>query len=170
MISLSVNSTHTNARGPAPLARILPDEVQLVCPEQFGALAEAEAQRHARYLRGYGILRIAPRSGRLGADALREALQTEVRRTDVVCPYPDGSAALLVREAGREALETIARRLEFVAREIATEAGAPEPEYVSGAAVAEDRRLGADELWLAADQAMEASRDEGAEFVMGRWH
>lgn len=170
MNTLSVNTTHTPMRPPVPLGSRIPDEVQLVCPEQFGLLAEAEAQRHARYLRGYGILRIAPRTGRLGADALREALLTELRRTDVVCPYPDGSAAILVREAGKEALETIARRLDFVAREIATDNGAPEPEYVSGAAIAGDRRLGADELWLAADQAMETSRDEGADFAVGRWH
>jgi hypothetical protein len=170
MNTLAMTTTHAALRPSVPLGGRLPDDVPFVCPEQFGALAEVEAQRHARYLRGYGILRIAPRAGRLGADALREALLTEVRRTDVVCPYPDGSAAVLVREAGHEALETIARRLDFVAREIAAESGAPEPEFVSGAAVAGDRRIGGDELWLAADQAMEASRDEGADFAVGHWH
>lgn len=160
----------TLAGAPGPASPRLAEPGRFVCPEQFQAMVEAEAGRHARHLHGFGVLRISPRHGRMGAGALREALETETRRTDAVCAYPDGSAAVLVVHADAEALEALAHRLEEVAREIAVERGAPSPDYASGAAVTEGRRAGAHELWARADAALESARETSTQLAWARWH
>lgn len=153
---------------PEPHTRPRMEPATFVCPEQFDAFVGMEAQRHARYLRGFGVLRIGPARGRRGAEALRDALETETRRTDSVCPYPDGSAAVLVREADREAIENLANRLRFVAREISTDRDSTSPAFVVGIAAASDRRLTAEEIWSAADEAMARAREHEPERM--RWH
>ncbi len=130
----------------------------LMGAEDFFERLGAELVRHGRYLEGVGLLRIAPERGRLGAEALREAVETETRRTDAVCSYPDGSHALLLPRSGHEQLATLARRLDETAREIHGQRGGRPATYVIGAAATENRRLAADELWSMADEALEASQ------------
>ena len=144
-------------------------DLHLVTPELFRERVEAEVVRHARYLSGAGILRIGPRRGRLGGDALREAAETETRRTDSVCSYPDGSQAVLAVNADRRAVESLGRRIERVARDIAREKDGSCPDFVSGLAVADDRRLQADELWMAANNALEVAHDTGSDVAVAGW-
>jgi hypothetical protein len=153
---------------PPPTRWTPSEDTQLVTPERFRERALAEATRHGRYLSGVGIIRIGPRHGRLGREALREAVETETRRTDATCSYPDGSHAVLAVNADSRALEALARRLASVAREIA-KSRREEAEYVSGAASAEEQRLTADELWVAANDAYEIAVETAGELVFARW-
>jgi hypothetical protein len=63
----------------------------------------------------------------------------------------------LVMRAGHEQLAIVARRIDLTAREIHLERGGRPARYVVGAAAAENRRLDADELWLLADESLEAA-------------
>ena len=126
--------------------------------EEFFERLSLELVRHGRYLEGVGLLRIAPERGRLGAEALREAIETETRRTDAICSYPDGSHALILMRAGHEQMATLAQRLSETAREIHGQRGGRPATFVIGAAATENRRLAADELWSMADEALEASQ------------
>src|SRR4051812_45270542 len=92
-------------------------------PEEFRDRVEAEVARHDRYLQPFGLLRIGCRSGRHGAEALREAVATELRRTDVACALPDGSCALVVLHGGAAQLRTVASRLMATVSELERERG-----------------------------------------------
>src|SRR6185312_16011491 len=81
----------------------------LVTPEAFRAVVEAEVARHHRYLEGFGLLRMGPKEGERGTDGVREAFETETRRTDTACLLPDGSCALLALHARVKQLELIAQ-------------------------------------------------------------
>ncbi len=140
-------------------------DLHRVRPEVFRERVEAELARHARYLTGAGILRIGPRRGRLGSEALREAVETETRRTDTVCSYPDGSQAVLAIHADQRALQVLERRLTRVAREIAREQDGSLPDFASGLAAAGDRRLEADELWMAANEAIDDAMETADDAV-----
>lgn len=165
-------STHTEAIGRTLRpSKAWPHQEanHLVVPELFRDRVEAETARHARYLSGVGVMRVGLRRGRLGAEALREAVETETRRTDSVCAYPDGSHAILAVNAGRRAMEALARRLDRAARDIARGNGASAPELVTGAAAAEERRVNADELWMAANDALEVAVETASDLTFARW-
>jgi hypothetical protein len=127
-------------------------------PEAFFEHLEYETARHARYLGGLAIVRLAPRHGRRGAEALKEAVETELRRTDVACRYPDGSHVVLLGQVDRPAAEAIARRLVEVAVEIDLGHGAPAAEFVVGVGASQGRRVTAAELWAAADDELAVER------------
>ena len=129
-------------------------------PEAFFEHVEYETARHARYLGGVALVRLAPRHGRRGSDALKEAVETELRRTDVACRYPDGSHIVLVGQVDRRSAEAIAQRLVEVASEIDLGHGAPAAEFVFGIGASQGRRVSAAELWAAADDELALERGE----------
>ncbi|MFM2153185.1 MAG: hypothetical protein RL199_1620 [Pseudomonadota bacterium] len=129
-------------------------------PEAFFEHVEYETARHARYLGGVAIVRLAPRHGRRGTEALQDAVETELRRTDVACRYPDGSHVVLLGQVDRRAAESIAQRLVEVAAEIDLGHGAPAAEFVIGVGASQGRRITAAELWAAADDELAVERGE----------
>jgi hypothetical protein len=129
-------------------------------PEAFFEHVEYETARHARYLGGVALVRLAPRHGRRGCDALKEAIETELRRTDAACRYPDGSHIVLVGQVDRRAAESIAQRLVEVAAEIDLGHGAPAAEFIVGIGASQGRRVTAAELWSAADDELAVERGD----------
>jgi hypothetical protein len=122
-------------------------------PEQFRDRVEAEVARHDRYLQPFGLLRIGCRAGRHGVEALREAVSTEIRRTDAACALPDGSCAVLVLHGGLAQLRTVASRLMATVAEMEREQGDEPTALVAALAPVGDRRVEADALWLSLGRA-----------------
>jgi hypothetical protein len=153
-----MSRTNTHGRPDRPSA----DELRTrgLGPEAFLEHVEYEAARHARYLGGVALVRLASRYGRRGSDALKESVETELRRTDVACRYPDGSHIVLLGQVDRRAAESIARRLVEVAAEIDLGQGAPAAEFVIGIGASQGRRVTAAELWAAADDELAVERSE----------
>jgi hypothetical protein len=123
----------------------------------FLARVEEESRRHHRYLRGYGLVRIAAVDGLRGREALEEALQTETRRTDTVCALPDGSFAILCVESGLDACLALAKRLQVVAMELSPGSESLVP-FPAGVAASNVVRVRADELWAAASHCFARAR------------
>ena len=128
-----------------------------------------ESLRHRRSLEGYGIVRISPTLGRHGGAALKEAVQTELRRSDAAATYSDGSFVILLAGANRHAVEVVVRRLIETARELVTLKGGHTPEYAAGAACADGRRTMAGELWSAAEEAWRMAIQAESQLVVARW-
>lgn len=141
----------------------------MVGPEELRARVEAESARHFRYLDGFALVRIGPLDSLRGHEALREAIETETRRTDTVCELPDGSYVVLAVRGGEKDAEAIAHRIETVAVEIAALQGEPDVEFIAGVAAAQDRRLDADELWEGVCGAYREAHELGAEVVFTQW-
>lgn len=142
-----------SARGPVlpPFVRAPPAEEADGAPAltKFLARVEAEARRHHRHLRGFGLIRIGAGDDEPAREALEEALETETRRTDDVCALPDGSFAILCVESGLDGCLALARRLQGVAMELAPTSRALVP-FPTGVAAAALVRVRAEELWSSA--------------------
>lgn len=118
--------------------------------KRFGWELAREVQRHRRYLSGLALLRLwteAPEH----LSALRETLETETRSTDSLCGFADGSFALLAPEVDDTGAQAISERLKEVTVEIGADAGWMINPLV-GLAVAGNRRITADEIWMDAEE------------------
>lgn len=156
-------------RGLPARAWLRADISNVVANEEFRTRVESQALRHDRYLEGMGLVRIAPLGGRVGVGILRDAVAVETRRTDSVCPLPDGSVAILAVRVGHAGVETIARRLMETAREMAQDEHGIVLRFVAGAAAAGDRRLDPDELWNGCFEAFEMAKTVDRDLVVQDW-
>ena len=131
---------------------------RLLTPDDFRLALEKEVMRHHRHLTGFGLLRIGPREHFEESDALKEAFETETRRSDSAAAMPDGTCVLLALHARMEHLHIIATRLREAALAIHEEYDEEPITYVTGMVVATERRKDADELWVELNRSFEKAK------------
>lgn len=119
--------------------------INVVDPEVLRDRLELEAFRHARYLTGFGVVRLRA-YGEEARSALEEAVVTETRCTDAVALLLDDTFAVLVTNADELGCRTVADRLVDVACELMSDPHARQ-QFVVGVASSGARRLDADEVW-----------------------
>ncbi len=137
--------------------------------EEFRERVEQEAKRHGRYLGGFGLVRIGPPRPGPASSVLKEAVETETRRTDAACIHNDGSFVVLAAQVSDRGVEAIARRLETVAAEIAAAVEVELPELCAGVITSGSRRSDADELWAGLGVAFTEARQMGEDVVFYDW-
>lgn len=148
-----IESTRLDARRYAfPGSSLSTRLINVVDPEVLRDRLELEAFRHARYLSGFGLVRLRSFDEE-ARSALEEAAVTETRCTDAVALLLDATLAVLVTNADEDACRTVASRLLDVACELLGDPYARQ-RFVVGMAAAGQRRLGADEVWDEAARAL----------------
>lgn len=131
---------------------------RLLSLDDFRLALEKEVIRHHRHLTGFGLLRIGPRDHFEEGDALKEAFETETRRSDTAAAMPDGSCVLLALHARTEHLHIIATRLREAALAVHEEYDEDPAVYVTGMVATSERRKGADELWAELTRSFDRAR------------
>lgn len=119
---------------------------KLLTVDAFHLRLEDEMRRHARYLTGAAMIRIAMEGGGTAHASLAEAIATESRCTDAATALHDGSFCVLLVHADEVCAHRLATRLVEVACELA-DADEASMRCVIGIASTRGRRLSAEELW-----------------------
>ena len=131
---------------------------RLLPADDFREALEAEVVRHHRHLTGFGLLRIGPKDHFDSGDALKEAFETETRRSDIAGVLPDGSCVLLALHARTDHLALIAERLQNAASAVHEEYGEEPVSYVVGMIATTERLRSADEMWAALTRSFEDAK------------
>lgn len=126
--------------------------INVVDPEVLRDRLELEAFRHARYLTGFGVVRLRA-YGEEARSALEEAVVTETRCTDAVALMLDDTLAILVTNVDEPGCRTVADRLIDVACELMSDPQARQ-RFVVGVSSSGARRLDADEVWDEAERGL----------------
>lgn len=137
------------------------DRPTLLTPVAFHLRLEEEVRRHARYLTGAAMVRIAVEGGVDAQAALAEAIATESRGTDGATALHDGSFCILLVHADEACAHRAATRFVEVANEL-VDADDASTRYVFAVSSTRGRRLSAEELWDESERAFWPKRRQAS--------